>query len=88
MRHAATRMNERDISRNEVKFTLQQGIVIQNYPTDRPLPSYLLLAFPNGQPIHLLVGYDASQHYCALITVYEPDPAEWSVDFTRKTSRS
>ncbi|SHJ06351.1 protein of unknown function [Hymenobacter daecheongensis DSM 21074] len=84
--HAAQRMYERDISRAEVEFVLLNGQVIIEYLNDEPLPSFLLLAFPHGRPIHLLVGHDASTHHCALITVYQPDPKIWSDDFTKKLS--
>ena len=86
--HGASRMYERDISRAEVEYTLQQGSIIVAYPNDQPLPSFLLLAFPNARPIHLLVGHHAATHHCVLITVYEPDSTKWSADFTRKLPRT
>ncbi|WP_413775185.1 DUF4258 domain-containing protein [Hymenobacter weizhouensis] len=82
--HAAQRMYERNITRAEVEFVLEHGQVIIDYLNDQPLPSFLLLAFPTGRPIHLLAGHDASTHHCVIVTVYEPDPARWSADFTSK----
>ena len=85
--HAAMRMHERDISRTEVNHTLREGRVILSYPNDSPLPSFMLLAFPAGRPIHLLVGHDEAAHHCAMITVYEPDSSKWSQDFIHKLPR-
>jgi hypothetical protein len=59
--------------------------MIASYPDDIPYPSYLMLGFIGGTPLHVVVGVDANNHHCYVITVYVPDPTRWSEDFkTRK----
>ncbi len=41
--HALERLLERGISRAEVLHVIAQGEVIERYPEDRPLPSYLIM---------------------------------------------
>ena len=80
-------MYERDIRRAEVEEVIAAGKLIKAYPTDRPFPSYLFLAFPGGRPLHVLLAHDAARHHCLVVTVYKSDPAQWNADFTQRTKR-
>jgi len=82
--HAIRRMAERDISRAEVEQAIAQGETIQSYPDDKPYPSRLLLANVKGRPLHIVVAWNAADRESIVITVYEPDPAEWDEDFKRR----
>lgn len=77
--HTRKRMIERDIKINEVKEAIQNGIIIEEYTDDKPLPSYLIYGkTSNYRHIHVVIGID--EEVAAIITVYEPDPAKW-IDF-------
>ena len=41
-KHALERMQERDISRRDVKNRIMQGEIIEDYPDDFPHPSCLI----------------------------------------------
>lgn len=51
--------------------------IIEEYPDDKYSPSYLLLGFTKeARPLHMQVSC-AETSLVKLITLYEPDPAEW-----------
>ena len=85
--HAVRRMFERGLTSDRILSVLRKGEVIDSYPDDRPYPSYLVLAFAGGQPLHVVVAVDESSKMAVVVTVYTPDSALWGDDFkTRKRS--
>ena len=80
--HAVRKMFERGISRDAVLAVSATGEFIAHYPDDRPYPSALLLALPDGQPVHAVIAQNPADGGCTVVTVYRPDPALWSADFT------
>ena len=78
---AVTRMFERGLHRRNVTDVLSGREVIAAYPDDRPFPSYLLLGFPEGRPIHLVAARDPASGRCIVVTVYRPDPQKWADEF-------
>lgn len=80
--HAIQRMFERGISVPEVEHVLSHGRVIEDYPTDTPYPSQLLLGQSNDRNLHLVAAVNGEERI--IVTVYEPDPALWSADFSRR----
>jgi hypothetical protein len=78
-------MDEREVLPSEIEEALVRGEVIQAYPDDRPYPSYLLLAWVQEQPLHVVVGQDSKLGNCIIITVYKPSLFLWNEDY--KTRR-
>lgn len=70
---------ERGISRNQVKKAILQGIIIENYPDDFPIPS-LLLAVNQPEALHVVLANDAASEQCHIITAYRPDLAHFEAD--------
>ena len=79
--HALRRMFERSVSRAEVEAVVETGARIEDYPHEVPHPSCLLLAVVAGRPLHVVVARDYASDVCVVVTVYEPDPTLWSVDW-------
>lgn len=52
--------------------TLFAGEVIDEYPTDQPYPSVLMLGWFDDHPLHLVAAKDAMTGQCIVITVYIP----------------
>ncbi len=85
--HAVRRMFERELRTNEVKSVIETGEIIASYPEDLPYPTYLILGWSNGRPLHVVLAQDAVRRRCYLVTAYIPDPALWEPDFkARRTS--
>ena len=83
-RHAFRRAIERNISEQEIRDAGAKAEVIENYPEDKYSPSALLLGFTAaGRPLHFQVSF-AESDLTKIITIYEPDPTEWSEHRKRK----
>lgn len=82
--HAIKRMFERSITVSDIDTVLSNGKVIEDYPNDYPLPSCLWLGYVNHRPIHIVFADNVQTNERVIITVYEPNPAQWSTDFTKR----
>ena len=83
-RHALERMLERDISRAEVKMTLKNGEIIENYETDVPFESALFF-YVDSKPIHVVASLDEATNTIYIITAYVPSTTHFNTDL--KTRR-
>jgi len=82
-RHAFKRAVERNISDMEIRQLGRHARIIEDYPDDKYAPSSLLLGFTAvDRPLHLQVSH-AHSDLLKIITIYEPDPAEW-YDYARR----
>jgi Domain of unknown function (DUF4258) len=82
--HAILRMFERRISVEDVLHVLEAGEVIEDYPTDTPYPSQLILGWRMTRPLHIVVANNAADKQRIVITVYEPGADQWEHDFKRR----
>lgn len=82
--HARLRCQERGLKYSDLKAAVLNGEIIEQYPTDYPFPSCLVLgASIAGHHIHVVCGIGGGLLW--LITAYIPDPAKWAPDMkTRK----
>ena len=83
-RHAVDQSVLRGISVGEIEEAIAAGIeVIGDYPDDKYGPSCLVLAFTaSGRPLHVLCSHP-TRPLLKVITVYQPDPAQWADSRTR-----
>lgn len=80
--HALRQMSrpERMISTVEIRYVLDHGEVIEDYPEDPRGHSCLLLETKDeNRPIHVVCA--PKEDFLAIITAYLPDPGEWSPDY-------
>ncbi len=82
-------MFERSISPELAARAVHSGEIIAEYPDDQPFPSFLLLYFEQGKPLHVVVGKDTSaiDGACYVITAYEPDIKLWNDDFRTRRKK-
>ena len=74
-------MAQRRITDHEVQQTIlgPEAEVIEEYPTDKYSPSCLMYGVTAlGRVLHV-----QSNHEGVIVTVYDPDPAEW-IDLKRR----
>jgi hypothetical protein len=82
---AIQRSIERAITETEVVEAIVNGIIIEAYPEDKYGLSCLILGrIRRGRPLHVQYSLPPTVW---IITLYEPDPEEWS-DFRIRKSRS
>ena len=76
--HADEEATDDDLSFDEIYYSVTQGEIIEDYPTDKPFPSCLIMGKNfSGQAIHSVWAYNPKNHWAVLITVYRPDPNRW-----------
>jgi len=82
-RHILERIFCRDISIDDVESALVDGEIIEQYPTDYPFPSCLVLGRTKaGKALHIVCGSNGVELW--LITAYFPNPFEWTEDFRQR----
>ena len=82
--HVIERMLKRGVSREDIKYTLMYGEIIEEYPEDYPFPSCLVFGIMcNNTPLHVVCGIGNDELW--IITVYFPDLLKWNDDY--KTRR-
>ena len=77
--HAVQRMFERRVSLEKVRKALEAADVIEDYSTEMPEPSRLLLGFDGKRPFHVVTS--EPPEWTMVITVYLPDANKWRSDF-------
>jgi len=80
-------MAERDISVPDVRAILESGEVIETYPEDKPHASKLVLGRVGGRPLHVVAAEDPGAGRTFIVTVYEPNSAQWNPTFKRRLDR-
>ena len=77
--HGLARLQERDISREDVINCIMNGEIIEEYPEDFPNPSALVFGRKiDGQIIHVVCGTDGFFVY--VITAYIPNNVKFEDD--------
>ncbi|MCM1232933.1 MAG: DUF4258 domain-containing protein [Ruminococcus flavefaciens] len=77
--HCVERMGERDISRADVKNCINNGEIIEDYPSDFPYPSCLIFGCTiRDKILHIVAGSDEQWIY--IITAYYPSSERFEDD--------
>ena len=85
--HILTRLQQRDIQPSDVRNCIRIGKIIEQYPTDYPYPSCLVLGRDTKQnALHVVVG--VGEGFLWLVTAYHPDPDEWENDYATRKERT
>jgi hypothetical protein len=75
--HSANQSILRHIARREVEEAFESGMVIEDYASDKYGPSCLVFGYTKGgRALHVQCTHPV-RFRIKIITVYEPDPAEW-----------
>ena len=78
--HAVQRMFERESSAKKVRQALETGETIEDYSSEMPEPSRLILGFQGKRPFHVVTSENPETNETTIITVYIPDPEKWNKD--------
>ena len=81
-----TRLLQRSIGIDEVVYALNSGDIIEEYPTDYPYPSCLVLGVTEQKKhLHVVCGIGIAEIW--LITAYYPGLDEWEVDLRNRKEK-
>jgi hypothetical protein len=85
--HVNMRLKGRFISRERILESISTFEIVEEYPEDKYLPSYLIYSQSQGSIFHVLFAVDVPGDNVRVITTYYPDIEEWEEDFkTRRKS--
>ena len=79
-------MFERNVSVKSVSQALQTGETIEDYSSEMPEPSHLILGFQGKRPFHVVTSENSVTNETTIITVYIPDRAKWTKDSRSRRS--
>ena len=79
------RLKGRFIHRNTILSSLDRYEIIEGYPKDKYLPSFLVYTEYRGQIVHIQIATDLENDFITIVTAYRPSPDKWEKDF--KTRR-
>ena len=74
------RLAGRFIPRETILAAVASYELVEAYPEDKYLPSYLLLARHGADAFHVLFAADVEGDNVRVVTSYRPDPGEWQPD--------
>ena len=77
-------MFERNVSVRNVALALQSGEIVEDYSSEMPEPSHLILGFQGKRPFHVVTSENMERNEITIITVYLPDPRKWAEDFRNR----
>lgn len=52
--HVVIQMFKRGLSEDDIVQILNTGVIIREYPEDKPYPSFLILGFRDRTPLHIV----------------------------------
>ncbi len=74
------RLKGRSIPRQAILESVVHFEIIEEYPQDKYLPSYLIYSRHLDFIFHVLFAVDVQGDNVRIITAYRPDPKEWEED--------
>jgi hypothetical protein len=74
------RLHGRHLTRQDILAAVSTYEIIEAYPEDKYLPSYLVLAENYGVGFHVLFATDIENDNIRVVTAYRPDLEEWEPD--------
>ena len=86
--HVNMRLAGRYISRGDIFETVDSYEIIESYPSDKYLPSYLVLATAAGDAFHVLFAVDVDSLNVRVVTAYRPSPHAWEADLRTRRRQS
>jgi hypothetical protein len=78
--HVNMRLAGRFIPREPILAAAVTYDLVEAYPDDKYLPSYLVLARHDDDAFHVLFAVDVPGDNVRVVTAYRPDPGEWQPD--------
>ncbi len=84
--HVNMRLQGRHITREAILAAVDTYELVESYPQDKYLPSYLVLAHDDSETFHVLFATDVAEKNVRVVTAYRPSADEWEGDGkTRRT---
>lgn len=81
------RLIDRFIARESIFAAVDTFELVEAYPEDKYLPSFLLLGRVGADAFHVLCAADVEGDNFRVVTAYRPDTTEWQDDLKTRRPR-
>lgn len=85
--HVNMRLEGRFIPRELLLSSVENYEIIEEYPKDKYLPSYLVYAESNEEIFHIHFAVDQENDNVRVITAYRPTEDKWEEDFRKRRKK-
>jgi hypothetical protein len=75
------RLRGRFIRRDAILSSVDRYEIIEEYPKDKYLPSFLVYTKYQGQIIHVQIAVDLENSFVTIVTAYKPSLDKWEKDY-------
>lgn len=84
--HGAERRIEYGYTRDDVRAALHDGDVIEEYEDTGRGPSYLVLHWIEGRPLHVVAADKVKKEETIIVTLYDPrsEADKWTDDYRQR----
>ncbi len=86
--HVNIRLRGRHVPREAILESADAYEIIESYPKDKYLPSYLVYSKHQATAFHALFATDVKEDNVRVVTAYEPDPQKWEEDLRTRRTKS
>lgn len=84
--HVRMRLRGRSISRETILEAVDSYEIVESYPEDKYLPSYLVLGRTAERAFHVLFAADVTGGNVRVVTAYRASRDEWKQDLRTRRS--
>jgi hypothetical protein len=78
--HSTMRLRQRGLTADTLLSAVTSLEIIEAYPDDKYLPSFLVRGECEGSVFHAHIATDLEGANVRVVTMYEPSPDEWDED--------
>jgi hypothetical protein len=75
------RFNQREVTAGMLQDGAATLEIIERYPQDKYLPSFLVRGEAQGVAFHAQIATDVKDDNIRVVTMYTPDPGKWDATF-------
>jgi hypothetical protein len=84
--HVTMRLKQRKLTAQVLSDSMASLDLMESYPDDKYLPSFLLRGVVEGLVFHALIATDVEGDNVRVVTMYLPDPNKWDVAGRKRRS--
>jgi hypothetical protein len=81
------RFQQRGLTAGTIRDAMATLEILEAYPEDKYLPSFLVRGETEGRVFHTQIATDVAGDNIRVVTMYHPDPDEWDEGLRLRRSR-
>jgi Domain of unknown function (DUF4258) len=85
--HVTMRLQQRGLTAGTIRNAMAALEILEAYPQDKYLPSFLVRGESEGCVFHAQIATDVEGDNIRIVTIYTPDPTEWDQGLRLRRNR-